>query len=172
MKIDGRKLSHAQLEAIRFQAVKAVQAGQPPTAVARALGLYPARVFVWLAAYRAGGWDALRARKASGRPKRLTGSQLRWIYNTVTSKNPLQLQFPFALWTRAMIGTLIRRQYGIKLSAFSVGRLLAQNGVELPKAAEPSVQAGCDAGQAMDRAGFSQDSRSGEKGACCRVFCR
>jgi hypothetical protein len=24
-----------------------VQAGQPPTAVARALGLYPARVFVW-----------------------------------------------------------------------------------------------------------------------------
>ena len=43
MKIDGRKLSHAQLEAIRFQAVKAVQAGQPPTAVARALGLYPAR---------------------------------------------------------------------------------------------------------------------------------
>jgi hypothetical protein len=47
VKIDGRKLSHAQLEAIRFQAVKAVQAGQPPTAVARALGLYPARVFVW-----------------------------------------------------------------------------------------------------------------------------
>ena len=86
MKIDGRKLSHAQLEAIRFQAVKAVLLDEPPTAVARALGLYPARVFVWLAAYRAGGWDALRARKASGRPKRLTGSQLRWIYNTVTSK--------------------------------------------------------------------------------------
>ena len=133
MKIDGRKLSHAQLEAIRFQAVKAVQAGQPPTAVARALGLYPARVFVWLAAYRAGGWDALRARKASGRPKRLTGSQLRWMYNTVTSKNPLQLQFPFALWTRAMIGTLIRRQYGIKLSAISVGRLLAQMGLSCQK---------------------------------------
>ena len=129
----GRKLSHAQLEAIRFQAVKAVQTGQPPTAVARALGLYPARVFVWLAAYRAGGWDALRARKASGRPKRLTGSQLRWIYNTVTSKNPLQLQFPFALWTRAMIGTLIRRQYGIKLSAISVGRLLAQMGLSCQK---------------------------------------
>ena len=94
---------------------------------------WAARVFVWLAAYRAGGWDALRARKASGRPKRLTGSQLRWIYNTVTSKNPLQLQFPFALWTRAMIGTLIRRQYGIKLSAISVGRLLAQMGLSCQK---------------------------------------
>ena len=28
------------------------------------------------------------------------------------------------------------------------------NGVELPKAAEPGVRAGCDAGQTMDRAGF------------------
>jgi transposase len=126
VKIDGRKLSHAQLEAIRFQAVKAVQAGQSPAAVGRELGLYTARVFVWLAAYRADGWDALRARKASGRSMRLTGSQLRWIYNTVTSRNPMQLQYPFALWTRAVIGTLTRRKYGIKLSVISVGRLLAQ----------------------------------------------
>ena len=170
MKIDGRKLSHAQLEAIRFQAVKAVQAGQPPTAVARALGLYPARVFVWLAAYRAGGWDALRARKASGRPKRLTGSQLRWIYNTVTSKNPLQLQFPFALWTRAMIGTLnsapIRHQAQCDLG----GSIVGANGVELPKAAEPGVRAGCDAGQAMDRAGFSQDFALWRKSSVLSCF--
>ena len=50
------------------------------------------------------------------------------------------------------------------------GSIVGANGVELPKAAEPGVRAGCDAGQAMDRAGFSQDSRSGEKGACCRFF--
>jgi transposase len=133
VKVDGRKLSHAQLEAIRFRAVEAVQAGQTPTAVARELGVYAARVFVWLASYRAGGWDALRARKASGRPKRLTGPQLGWIYQTVTSKNPMQLQFPFALWTRAMIRTLIQRKYGIKLSIISVGRLLAQMGLTCQK---------------------------------------
>jgi transposase len=84
MKIDGRKLSRAKLEEIRFAAV---QAGQASTAVAREMGLYSNRVFVWLAAYRAGGWDALRAHKASGRPKRLSGSQMRWVYNTVASKN-------------------------------------------------------------------------------------
>ncbi len=133
MKIDGRKLPHAELEAIRFKAVEAVQAGQSPTAVAREMGLYTARVFVWLAAYRAGGWDALRARKASGRPKRLNGSQLKWIYNTVTSKNPTQLKFPFALWTRAMIRTLIWRKFGIALSVVSVGRLLAQMGLSCQK---------------------------------------
>jgi hypothetical protein len=48
MKVDGRKLSHSQLEAIRFAAV---QAGAPPTAVAREMGLYTNRVFVWLAAW-------------------------------------------------------------------------------------------------------------------------
>src|SRR6202008_4374318 len=115
MKVDGRKLNHSQLEAIRFAAVKAVQAGAPPTTVAREMGLYPNRVFVWLAAYRAGGWDALRARKASGRPKRLAGPQLKWIYDTVTTKNPMQLKFSFALWTRAMIRTLIKRKFGIVL---------------------------------------------------------
>src|SRR6266567_4671080 len=129
MKVDGRTLNHSQLEAIRFAAVKAVLAGATPTAVAREMGLYTNRVFVWLAMYRAGGWDALRSRKASGRPKRLNARQLKWIYDTVTLKNPTQLKFSFALWTRAMIRTLIWQKFGIKLSLASVGRLLAQMGL-------------------------------------------
>jgi transposase len=133
MKIDGRKLSHARLEEIRFKAVKAVQAGQAPSAVARGMGLYTNRVFVWLAAYRGGGWDALRARKGTGRPKRLAGSQIQWIYNTVTMKSPLQLKLPFALWTRSQIGTVIYRKYGIRLSLTSIGRLLAQLGLTCQK---------------------------------------
>ena len=133
MKVDGRKLSHADLEEIRFEAVKAVQAGKSPSEVAREMGLYPNRVFVWLAMYRAGGWDSLRARKASGRPKRLTGRQLQWIYNTVTTKNPMQLKFPFALWTRSMIRALVISKFGIKLSLASVGRLLAQMGLTCQK---------------------------------------
>lgn len=133
MKVDGRKLNHAHLEEIRVEAVKAVQSGKSPSEVAREMGLYPNRVFVWLAAYRAGGWDALRARKATGRPKRLTGRQLKWIFDTVTTKNPMQLKFAFALWTRAMIRTLISREFDIKLSVASVGRLLGQMGLTCQK---------------------------------------
>jgi hypothetical protein len=33
MKVDGRKLSHSHLEEIRFEAVKAVQAGKSPSEV-------------------------------------------------------------------------------------------------------------------------------------------
>lgn len=129
MKVDGRKLSHAKLEEIRFEAVKAVQAGESPSAVARRKGLYTNRLFVWLAAYRNGGWQALRARKAMGRPKRLDAKQIRWVYDTVTSKNPLQFKLPFALWTRAQIRTLIAQRFSVKLSLVSVGRLLAQLGL-------------------------------------------
>jgi transposase len=130
---DARTLDHKTLEAIRIRAVQQVQNGESPEAVIRALGFSRACIYQWLAAYRAGGWDGLKAGKITGRPKKLTGSQLRWIYKTVIGKNPLQLGFPFALWTRSMISQLISRKFGVKLSLSSVGRLLAQLGLSCQK---------------------------------------
>lgn len=126
---DGRKLDHKTLEAIRVRAVQRVQSGESPEVVTSVLGFSRACIYNWLAAYRAGGWEALKARKLSGRPHKLKGPQIQWIYRTVTTKNPLQLKFPFALWTREMIRTLIWRKYHVKLSLASVGRLLAQLGL-------------------------------------------
>jgi len=121
------------MEAIRIRAVQQVQAGESPEAVIKALGFDPRRIYEWLAKYRTGGWDALKSRKAAGRSPKLSGAQLKWIYRTVISKNPMQLKFEFALWTRAMIATLIRRKYGVRLSLASVGRLLAQLGLSCQK---------------------------------------
>lgn len=130
---DGRKLSRSALEGIRIRAVQQVQAGESPEAVIKVLGFNPRRIYEWLALYRAGGWDALKSKKAPGRAKKLSGPQLKWIYKTVTTKNPLQLKFEFALWTRPMIAVLIRKKYGVKLSLASVGRLLSQLGLTCQK---------------------------------------
>ncbi len=130
---DARKLDHKTLEAIRTRAVEQVQAGESPETVIKALGFSRACIYNWLAAYRAGGWQALHAKPLKGRPKKISGSQMKWIYTTVTLKNPMQYKFEFALWTRGMIRSLIHQKYGIKLSLPSVGRLLAQLGLTCQK---------------------------------------
>ena len=132
-KLDARKIDRAALEAIRVRAVQRVQAGESPEAVIAALGFTRRCIYTWLAMYRAGGWDALKARKAPGRARRLSARDMQWIYRTVTGKNPLQLGFSFALWTRAMIRALIAKHCGVRLSLVSVGRLLAQLGLTCQK---------------------------------------
>lgn len=130
---DARKLSHGTLEEMRRRAVISVQEGQSPELVGQALGLNRTTIYDWLARYRRGGWDALKAKPLTGRPPKLDGKKLRWIYKTVTQKNPMQLKFQFALWTREMVAALIRKRYGVTLAANSVGRLLAQLGITAQK---------------------------------------
>jgi transposase len=54
---------------------------------------------------------------------------MRWLYQTVTGKSPLQFRFEFALWTREMIRVLLRERFQLELSLASVGRLLKQLGL-------------------------------------------
>lgn len=128
-KQDGRQLDHKTLTELRKRAVASVQDSQSPEIVAKALGIDRRTMYGWLARYRNGGWGALDAHKRGGRPPKLDGKAVQWIYRTVTMKNPLQMKFTFALWTAKMIGQVIFRRFGIKLSKASVCRLLAQMGL-------------------------------------------
>jgi transposase len=126
---DGRKLDHQTLEHLRIRAVEQIQAGAHPEDIAAALGMARSTVFGWVAKYREGGRDALRARPVPGRPRKLSGVQMRKVYELIVGRDPRQLQFPFALWTRELVRELIRQQFGVALSAVSVGRLLRTLGL-------------------------------------------
>lgn len=133
MKTDARSLDHKTLTEMRKRAVSRVQAGENPTDVARILGINIRTLFRWLSLYRGGGWQNLDASKRGGRPKKLDSKAMKWIYDTVTLKNPLQLKFPFALWTSKMVQELIKKRLGVKLSRSSVWRLLGQLGLSAQK---------------------------------------
>jgi transposase len=105
-KHDARTLDHATLEALRERAVQRVQEGESPEVVARVLWIGRTAIYRWLADYRRGGGGALKSKPLFGRPPKLHGKKLQWVYNTVTQKNPLQLKFVFALWTREMVAKL------------------------------------------------------------------
>ena len=126
---DARRLDHHTLTELRARAVRSVQEGQSPEIVAKALGIHRVTIYGWLSRYRRGGWGALDAQQRGGRPPKLNGKALTWIYRTVTTKNPVQLKFPYALWTAKIMGQVIETRFGITLSKASICRLLAQLGL-------------------------------------------
>ena len=129
---DGRKLDHKTLEQLRLRAVRQIEQGAHPEEVAAALGMTRAAVYGWLAKYRRAGWGA-QGPPVPGRPPKLSGAQLQRLYTLVVGNDPRQLQFAFALWTRAMVRELIGREFGVRLSEVSVGRLLRKLGLSLQR---------------------------------------
>jgi transposase len=86
-------------------------------------------MFGRLARYRNDSWSDLDARKRRGFRPKLDAKAIQWIYKTLTDKNPLQLMFTFGFLTAKMIGQVIYKQFGARLSKYSVCRLLAQLGL-------------------------------------------
>lgn len=132
-KDDARKLDHKTLEQLRIRAVCRVQSGESPEVVSKAIGINRTTIYDWLAKYRSGGWHALRSRPTPGAKPKIDGKKMEWIFKTISGKNPQQLKFEFALWTREMIQQLILRKFKIKLSLKAVGRLLSQLGLTCQK---------------------------------------
>ena len=139
-KTDARQLDHQTLENMRIRAVKSVQNGKSPEDVAVIFDVHRTAVYKWLALYREGGWDALKSKPTPGAKPKIDGKKLEWVFDTVTQKNPQQLKFEFALWTREMIQKLIKDKFEIKLSLKAVGRLLGQLGLTCQKPLYKAIQ--------------------------------
>ena len=118
-----------QRTAKRQKAVAAVQRGEAVTVVARVCQIPLRTLFLWLARYRQGGWDALKEGQRSGRPTKLSPAAIQWLDQAITLGDPRQHQFEFCLWTLQIIRQLLRREFQVALSKSAVSRLLAQLGL-------------------------------------------
>jgi transposase len=113
----------------RAAVVEAVQRGEAPRDVARVFNVPLNTVYDWLARYRQGGWDALRDRQRSGRPRKVDGTVMKWLYEAITMGNPQQFKFEFCLWTLKIVKDLLKKTFSIELSKSSLSRLLGQLGL-------------------------------------------
>jgi transposase len=131
MKRDGRKLDHKTLEEIRRMAVERVREGEDPSTIIASYGFCRTTIYKWLRAVkgRGRGLDALRSRKGTGRPRKMTKSQQQKVFRWINGKDPRQYGFDFGLWTRKVVSELVSDKFDIKLSLASVGKLLADVGL-------------------------------------------
>jgi transposase len=138
---DGRKLSKAAREQLRITAAKRVLAGEGPEEAIRAIGFNRRCIYQWLAAYRSGGFEALKDNKNhGGRPPILTWAQMFQLYKITTGENPLQYKFEFALWTAEIVRQLTTKEFGVKLSGASVWRTLRALGLSPQKPKRAACQ--------------------------------
>lgn len=81
--------------------------------------------------YEQGGVEAIKPKprgRQAGDGRYLTDAQARSIRQIICDKRPEQLKMEFALWNRAAVMQLIKREYGITLSVRGVGGYLKRWG--------------------------------------------
>lgn len=130
---DGRKLTSAMKEALRLRVVKRVEEGVSPEILAKDMDINIRTIYKWLEKYHYGGEAALRTVPKSGRTPKLNATQMQQLASIVRHRNPLQYAFEFALWTRALIREVIRKEFNVRLTEVSVGRLLRRLGMSPQK---------------------------------------
>jgi transposase len=112
----------------RIQAVKMVRSGHSVDEVAELFKVSRRAVYQWLSAFADSGQNGLLAKDGAGRPPKVNDEQMRWIAMTVRDNTPHQLQLESGPWTLRLVGQLIERQFDIKLSLPTLGKLMAQLG--------------------------------------------
>ena len=103
--------------------------GEMIATVVRVYNIPGRTVFDWLARYRSGGWHKLREGKRGGRPKKISGPIMAWLYQAITLGDPRQFQLPFCLWTLDIVRNVLKEQHGIVIKKSAASRLLKHMGL-------------------------------------------
>jgi transposase len=132
MEIENVSLSREEMEYRRLQAANELANGSSQSRVARKFGVSRTTTSRWQRALQGKGVEALRRRRATGRPSRLTIEQKREI-TAIHAEGARSFGFPDDRWTTARLADAIEKRFGIKYDQDHVGRLMHALGLRKPK---------------------------------------
>jgi transposase len=105
--------------------------------VADVFGVDRSLVYEWLRDYREGGPEALRSEGKLGRPTAISEQQVADLYLLLRNHEPREFGFGTTLWTRAIVGSLIRREFDLLLSPPTVAKIVARLGLRTGRDLSP-----------------------------------
>ena len=112
-------------EARRFRAWELHLKRWTQAQIAEALGVTEGAVSQWFKKVREKGLQSLRSRKGGGPKPKLTPEQLENL-TELLAKGPEAYGFRGDVWTRARVGAVIKKEFGVTYSEGHVGRLLGE----------------------------------------------
>jgi transposase len=119
--------SQSDWEKLRLIAANMFEQELASDVIAASLHVDDQTVRRWRRMFRAGGADALRARKHAGRPPRMSAAQKQQLCQLLLS-GPGACGFVKYLWTQQLIADLIAREFGISYHHDHVGLILKDLG--------------------------------------------
>lgn len=115
--------SPAELERRRLRAIDLLREGHSPVEVARIVGVDRRSVRRWKAAFQKSGMEGVQAKRASGRPPRLSRAATQELVELLM-EGPIACGFPTDLWTCPRVAQLIEERFGVQYHPDHVCRLL------------------------------------------------
>jgi transposase len=117
------KTSQDAREFRRLRAVELYEQGWRSVRIAEALGVTRGAVSQWLKLYREKGIEALRYKKVSKKPARLSQSHMAELV-AMLSQGAENFGYVGQIWTQARVGELIERKFGVCYHLSHVGKIL------------------------------------------------
>ena len=121
-------LTRDEMESRRLMAAQDLQVGLSQSQVARKFGVSRTTASRWARALSGKGVEALRKRRAPGRPSRLNAEQVAGVSELYAS-GPRSAGFDSDRWTTARFADAIYMRFGIRYDPDHVGRIMHRLGL-------------------------------------------
>jgi transposase len=159
-----KKLTREQQAERRAEAIRLLEAGEmKQVEIARHLGVTEAAVSKWKRQLAEEGPQALRLRKATGRPPKLDKAAKKALIKKL-EEGAIAAGFPTEQWTQARVKRVIEREFGVSYHQNYISRLLDDLGWSVQKPDARAIERDED----LIRAWLEQDWPRIKKGAASR----